>query len=716
LRLSELPIPKELAEILESKGYKELYPPQERAIKLGVLEGESLLITTPTASGKTLIALLASSNKVVQGKKVVYLTPLRALANEKYEEFKVLESLKRNGEWIRVGISTGDYDSPGESLAKYDVIVVTNERFDSLIRHNVSWLDEVGLYVADEIHLVGDYDRGPTLEVALTRIRTMAKDAQLIALSATVKNAKHLEKWLGIKLVSMNWRPVPLVEGIYSHGVIMFSDNSLRKIMRTNRGEAIDLAIDCISNEGQALIFAETRKRAVSLAVRASELTRMYLKEDEAKNAKELSQQILEVGEETELSRLLSKTVECGSAFHHAGLSSPHRRIVENGFKKGIIKLVCATPTLAAGVNLPARRVIIASLWRYDPIEGRSKISVLEYKQMCGRAGRPQFDDYGETIIVAPSKYDAEEIVYEYVKGEPEPIRSQLSREAALRTHVLSTIVSLPGIDRQELNKFFSKTLFAYQYSKLALASRLGKALNMLISENLVEKRKERFLATEFGKRISMLYIDPKTGIEFKKAIELAKRGEKHEVGILHIIATSEDFYPKLYARERDYEQILQFLDEHKEELIVKPPSITSYHSFEEYLQSFRAVMVLWAWINEYGEEEILARFGVEPGDLHRATETAEWLCYAFSELCKLFGNSELYSESIRLHDRIKHGVKGELLQLVGIEGVGRVRARVLYSAGIRSLKDIQRVSLERLASLPKIGFTLARKIKEKAR
>ncbi len=196
---------------------EELYPPQEAAVKAGVLEGRSLVISSPTASGKTLIAMMAAYKKIKAGRKVVYLTPLRALASEKYVEFKQLE---RFG--MRCAIGTGDFDASGEVLGKFDLLVLTNEKFDSILRHGVSWLPAVGLFVSDEVHLAGSGDRGPTLEMILTKVIHLGLDAQLISLSATISNAGQLATWLKSDLVSVDWRPVPLKEGVYDYGRVIF--------------------------------------------------------------------------------------------------------------------------------------------------------------------------------------------------------------------------------------------------------------------------------------------------------------------------------------------------------------------------------------------------------------------------------------------------------------------------------------------------------------
>ncbi|MCP8305194.1 MAG: DEAD/DEAH box helicase, partial [archaeon] len=259
LKINELPVPKKLVDLIESLGYSTLYPPQEEAVKAGVLDGRSLLLTTPTASGKTLVAMLAAGKTVLEGLgKVVYLTPLRALANEKYNEFKAFERLaKPNGRNVKVMIATGDYDSSGRYLGKGDILVLTNEKFDSVLRHGVPWIDSVKLFVADEVHIVGDDHRGPTLEMTVAKILSHAHESQILALSATVKNSKDLAKWLSAKLIDTRWRPIKLVEGAYQYGEIKFSDGSVKKIKPTNRGQAIDVAINSVAEGGQSLIFAE---------------------------------------------------------------------------------------------------------------------------------------------------------------------------------------------------------------------------------------------------------------------------------------------------------------------------------------------------------------------------------------------------------------------------------------------------------------------------
>ena len=210
-------IPEELYSILE-KEIKELRPAQVKAVEKGLLERKNLLVCTPTASGKTLIAELAALKSIIEGKgKAIYIVPLKALANEKYKDFK-----RRYGKIARIALSIGDLDSADPYLAEYDIIVCTAEKLDSLIRHHTPWLNSVATIIIDEIHLMNDVERGPTVEILITILRRLLKNAQIIALSATIGNPKELAEWLNANLVIDNWRPVKLHKGIYLQGEIEF--------------------------------------------------------------------------------------------------------------------------------------------------------------------------------------------------------------------------------------------------------------------------------------------------------------------------------------------------------------------------------------------------------------------------------------------------------------------------------------------------------------
>lgn len=701
MKVSRLNLPKPAIEFLNSLGYVTLYPPQEDSIKAGVLDGKSLLVSTPTASGKTLIALLAIINHLYSKKgKIVYLSPLKALASEKFSEFKKLESIDF-GRKIKVHISTGDYDLADKNLEKSDITVLTNEKMDSIIRHGAEWIEDIALVIADEIHLLGDEERGPTLEIILTKMKLLQKKPQILALSATVTNASEISAWLGCDLVESDWRPVPLWEGVYEGGTVTMKNGRNFEVETSLRGPPVDLAIDSLKSGGQAILFAETRARSVSLAAKAADVVGSSLVEEEKKELDKASKKILDGNEHTDLIKNLAALVKKGVAFHHAGLNQSCREIVELEFRNGKIKLLAATPTLAAGVNLPARRVVISNISRYDAKFGANKpISILEYKQLCGRAGRPQYDSFGEAIIVGNS--NGAELIDYYVNGEPEPILSQLTSERALRTHVLSLISTSPAIKKNEMLDFFAETLAGSQMRKSTMKFKIQITLDYLNLEGLIIEKGERFVVTEFGKKTSMLYIDPLTAVYFRKALQNTSKGRKHTLGFLHLITNSEDFFPKFSLRNKDYETVGTLLENNVSELI---------ENISEYDCS-RSLLAMHSWINESSEISLSDNLGIESGDMHRMTDNADWLGYSLYELAKLEKRDNLLDELSVLRQRITYGIKEELVELVKIRGIGRIRARTLYKNGIKNLHDLSEISLDNLAKIEKIGLSVAENIK----
>ena len=700
-----------LQELLRLLNYDSLYPPQELALSKGVMNGNNILVTTPTSSGKTLIGLMGMINILNKGKKVVYLTPLKALATEKLNEFKIIKNLScfKNRK-INIAISTGDYDSYGTELIDKDIIILTNEKMDSILRHDVNWIFDVGLFIIDEIHLLTERERGPTLEIIMTKIKLMPQKPQIIAISATVSNSNEVADWLRCEQIQSNWRPTELIEGVYNYGKVTMNNGTAFEINNTGvvdnstRG-IISLAMDSITNDGgQSLVFAETRKRTVSLAKKTSETVSKFLDKSSKLSAHKIGVEILKQGDDTDLNRTLSSTVTKGVGFHHAGLGIKSRQIVENAFRNGIIKILFATPTLAAGVNLPARRVVIASIFRYDyEYGGNIPLSILQYKQLCGRAGRPAYDKYGEAIIIADSRTNPVDLYNHFVLGEPEPIMSQLMSESALRVHVLGVIASRPKILKPELLYFFEETFLSKYHGNETISFEINSLLKYLTDEGLIIMRNELLMATKFGKRISLLYIDPKTGIHFKNNLDYYNSNKINDgTNFLHWICDSYDFYPKLTLRQNEIKYFERMFEKHK---------LSSY-GLSNYDYSLKNLIILLEWIDESSEANLNEKIGVEPGDLYRMVETAYWLSYCLYEIAKLIGRKDLLAEINILRLRIRHGIKSELIPLIQLEGIGRIRARSLYKAGITNVTQIDKISESKLGSVPKIGVKLARKLK----
>ena len=731
MKIEELDLEPKVIDFLKSEGYEELFEPQEQSVKAGLFdEKKNFLITIPTASGKTLIAMLAILSHLSKHKtKVVYLTPLRALTSEKFEEFKKLEKLNL-GRKIKVALSTGDSKEKKEKLEDADVIFLTNESMDANMAFQKDWIYDIGLVVSDEIHLIGDNTRGPTLEIILTRFKSgfIGKNPpKIIGLSATISNSNELADWLNCELVESTFRRVPLSEAVYSRHIITNQDREETEgNFAKNRQESrhpkawIGLGLDTVAEKHQCLIFAMTRKNAVAWAKEAGLDVVKELKPNQKKELEKISKKILpkEDYDNTKLTSELAKTVKNGTAFHHAGLDQRCRTIIENAFKNRHIKLLTATPTLAAGVNLPARRVVIPSVMRYTN-NGLEKISILEYKQMCGRAGRPQYDDMGESIIIAKGYPD--EILEHYVDGEPEPLESKtLDEDSSLRINLLGFIYTASKFNPtsyEKIIKFFSQTFAAYQLSDdSVLEKKVTKQLEKLKEYGMITDE-NGFEPTKFGIRIFYLRIDPETAFDMTGYIEDYLRGTKHTFGILYMITNLHEFYSQ-YPIPDKYEGDMDDLIDPNEKLYRNQEFSREY--------CFKSLLILYKWIDAMTYQDMSDHFDAEPGDIFYIKENAKNLVYIFTEIIKFWRDyakenkqkkivseyQSLIDESDLLKLQIQHGVPEKYLELVKIKQIGRVRAQILYKNGFKNRLDLEKVKIEKLAKIDKIGLTIANNIK----
>jgi helicase len=380
---------------------------QSEAMNKGLLEGQSIMVSSPTGSGKTLVGEMAVLRAVTCGRKGLFLVPLRALAVQIFRTMR--ERYEHLG--IAIGLSTGDFQNNGDNLAEYDVIVTTYERADSLLRSRCSWLAEVGTVVIDEIQTLSETGRGGRLESFIIRIKRTIEDLQIIALSATTGSPEEIAEWLGCQLVISDERPVPLV---------------YRVITTNDRDETIkQLVMTTIQGNGQVIIFHRTRREAEAQARRlADDVGRQFMSEEK----KSLDQELDSVENyNVTLNPDLRVLLHNGLAYHHAGLGFRGRRLVEQLFNEGKVRAICATTTLAAGMDLPARTVILSNF--KSPADHRRLLSANTVHQMLGRAGRPTHDKIGFGVIIAGSFGESEEAKsrFFYVLRDPVSGKETLS-------------------------------------------------------------------------------------------------------------------------------------------------------------------------------------------------------------------------------------------------------------------------------------------------
>ena len=802
--IEQLGLSPDIVNLLREKwGIKELYPPQQIALP-HALNGKNLMLTIPTASGKSLVAHLTIAHRLKNdliNQKAIYVVPLKALASEKYDELKEVADVVG----LKVALAIGDRSGEINSIEDSDILVCTSERLDSLLRNKSNLISNIGIIVSDEFHLLHDHSRGPTLEVLISRIRHKKPDTQIIALSATVGNSKELAKWLGAELIQSEWRPVSLHSGTLTELQVKVHRIDGKgneewpepRIINGKKDKILEAALDdTIANNGQLLIFVNSRK---SSQKEARELSKHILNRvknepnfdngDKFVNLNNISESINQNENSSPLGKKLSNSVKGGIAFHHAGLSNQQRKKIEELFKSGDLFCIVATPTLAQGVNLPARRVIIRDVKRWSTAASRNMpMPIMEIKQMLGRAGRPKYDKRGDAWIISKNLDDEIRNVEHFLLSEPEEITSKLANpnaqtaeeDPAMLTHVLSLIATSDMNDRDALGKFFSKTFLSTHLESEYLENQIDRVIKWLFDNDMITKEgeseivKERIIreeggvklddnwddevpnwaesatkisgvnlndknqnklsdttprkgpaifgfkkasnyeveeievpdspsmvysATALGMRITRLYLNPVSGKILKNGLTNAMKiltgidleRQISPFSLLHLVTCTPDFIP-LWPQKKDLEKIQDALYGHERELLTQSVDLDDE-------RRMKGALVLQSWIEEISLNDLEIEWNVQPGDLRSRVDLAEWLLYSTrvilmedEELSRMDKESHrvLFEAIDETHRRIRYGCKSDLISLVSLRGIGRVRAReMVEKLGVANVKDI---------------------------
>ncbi|WP_066415177.1 DEAD/DEAH box helicase [Halorubrum aethiopicum] len=643
MRVRSLPLPERLVDHFADRGIRELYPPQIAAVEAGVCDGANVVAAVPTASGKTFVAQAALLTADGPG---LYVCPLRALAREKYEAFAALPG-------VDVAISTGDFESSGEELAGHDVVVATSEKVDSAIRNGAEWVDDLACVAVDEVHLLGAERRGPTLEVTLATLRRRSPSIQIVALSATVDNPEEIADWLDATLVESEWRPVDLRTGVCVGGEVAFDDGTTRRVPvgdpddepdtdpATDDPDATDqtaaLVVDAVESGGQCLAFVRSRAEAAALAER--------LAEEGLAERLGIGSAAAAVGDEvadidgTVTGRELADRLRRGVAFHHAGLRADHRAAVETAFRDRELACICATPTLAAGVNVPARRVVVRDQKRYTG-SSMEWLPTLEVHQMCGRAGRPGLDPHGEAVLVGEES-TREELVERYVEGEPEAVESKLAEPASLRTHVLSAVATGFAETEAEILDVLDGTFYAREAGAGGLADAVAVAVDDLVEAGMVRRRGDaeryRIAATPVGETTSRQYVRPETGARIVDGLRTAAgMAGATTLTVFEVVCDTPDMQDT-YLGNRERAEMYRFARRNAAKLTT---GMGEPDDFEGWLESVKTARILDEWIGGATVEELVEAYRLGPGDLDSRVERAEWLLSAAEALADTIGVS----------------------------------------------------------------------------
>ena len=744
---SRYPVLEPVIKIIKDKeGITSLFPPQADAVRAGYLDGKNMLLAIPTSAGKTLVSELAALKVVLETrKKVLYLVPLKALAMEKYNDFK--EKYESIG--VKTAVSIGNFDGRDQWLSDFDIIVTSVEKADSLLRHKAGWFSDIGLVIADEVHLLDDPSRGPTLEIVLTRINEIAS-AQVIALSATINNRRELADWLNAILVESDFRPTVLHEGYAVDGKVVFSGNTRPSFSLPKVSDTLDAVVSKVAGDNkQGIIFVSSKKSAEKVSEDVAKITSKVLSATEKIKLVKLSESILSCGSSpTTQCRRLARVVKGGSAFHHSGLIHSQKALVEDAFRSGILKFVSATTTLAYGMNLPCDYVIMRDVKRFYGSRGYDYIPVLEYKQCVGRAGRAKYSKEGSSVIITKSSDDALEFEKIFINGLPENIYSKLSLEPVLRIHLLSLIATGHVKTVSDLEAFISKTFYAHQFKDLReLFSKIEAMIDMLSEFGMVESVSGGLVATPFGLRVAELYVDPLTADLFARAIKQpfviaddmdslgtsssnkggivdkvdslgfvsgakileGKSKVLNNFSIFNLLSQALELRPAVRAKKADVDMLEEVVSSCSKNILVDVPSQWDWER-KAFLDSVKTALLFDSWTKENTEEFICKHYSVTPGEFKIKLDNADWLLYSICEFSKLFELKDVYKVVSRLRVQLKNGVSSELLKLVAVKGIGRVRARALYDKGFRSASDVRGGDLGVLEKI--VGKKTAMKLK----
>jgi len=659
-----------------------LFPPQEEVLSSGILsDRQHCILNMPTGSGKTFLAEFAIEETLKLCHKVIYVTPLRSLADQQAEIWKNRFSS------YSLGVFTGDTAHKASTKNSYGssaLLIMTPERLDACLRNwrsHWTWIPEVSLIVVDEFHLIGQPRRGPRLEGALTRLIRLNPFVKIIALSATVPNTEELSAWLKGNVYSSQWRQIPLEIQVLR----FFSAKDKPALM-------LSAVKRCIDSGGQSLIFCNSRSG---------------------------------------VQQITSFFIENGidAASHHAGLSRDERIHTEERYKNHITQVLVSTSTLEMGLNLPARQVIVYDSYSCSE-NGFSRLPVWSFIQRAGRAGRPGLDAIGEVILMLPRWEGGAE---KYIRGECEPVLSQLTDAKSMNEQILVDVFAGLSRTRAELTDgFLPLTLYKGQHGEANINSAINR---LILSDMLIESGSDRRLKVGLLGRLAVKrMIDPET----VKMVQTMHRSFErlYLFDLLLIAALSEDCSPVLRANCEEIDSLCDtiaplpsaLMELSTEKLKKKIPGLPDAL---RVLAAIKMAAICYLLTAGATLEEIADTFDVYTADIRMLQESMIRLLVSISEITSAIDKSQMGEEkgakerqrtgstsnlSNRLAVMLQHGLSSELVDLTQLRGVGGKTARVLAAAGYTGIEQISEATPTEISSIKGIGKKLAESISEQAK
>ncbi|WP_225871826.1 DEAD/DEAH box helicase [Halosegnis rubeus] len=651
---------------------------------------DNVVVSAPTASGKTALAELAICKTLAAGGTALFLAPLRALTNEKESEWERFEEMGYS-----VYVVTGERDLNTRRAERADILVMTPEKTDSATRKHdsarYSFITDVDCCVIDEVHLLDSDKRGAVLEVTISRLRRLC-EPRIVALSATMPNVEDIADWLDAPDACTfqfgdDYRPVPLHASVetYATGENAFQ-NKYRRLYR-----ALDLAQPHIEEDGQSLVFVASRQDTVRAAKKARDVLAERDIDIGARGDYDLHTDAQDLRNDT-----LRQSVVDGVAFHHAGLSREDKNAVEAWFKEGKIQLLFSTSTLAWGVNLPARCVVIRDTKLHDPLEGEVDMSPLDVLQMLGRAGRPGYDDKGYAHVVCEGR-DAEK--YRRLLREGKEIESRLAAE--LDSHLNAEIALGTIRDLDDVMEWL-QTTFYYVRAQSApdqyrfggkLRERVRETLQDLVASGFVETDDElRVEGTPLGRLASKFYLRLDTAEGFKTLADRAAEETLSDADVLEAVATAGEF-DSVSARRDERDAVRAVLGPDGDDL---DPG------------NRKVLAILRASMDGNTPSELRS-------DAWVIRQNALRMVAALREFLDRFAGPYAANVACRVEARVENGISADAVGLTAIDGIGKGRGVKLAKEGLQTPADVLAAGVDGLVDAG-LSEGLAERVIEQAR
>lgn len=647
--LKQLGIEDEFIKIWHDNGINELTEIQEVALTDdSLMHGSNVFIAAPTSSGKTFIGEVLAVKAASNLHRAIYLVPYRALAEEKYFDF--LEKYQDTG--ISIVVSSGDHAEYDADIRRGDfsIAIVVYEKLAQLLVQSPGIISDCHLLIADETQLIRDKERGPLLELLLTRIKRQKPAPQIICLSATVKDLGGFDAWLNAKLIETINRPVPLLEGVVEKPQAVKLHNVAERLTEIkefnipssakDKEEILNVLVKGLKPGEQMLVFR----------TRVDDTERTALKLAQSLPVNKVSAQIRDrimLLEDSPLRSFLNKYIEKRIAYHNAGLSVEERRLIEHLFNEGVVQIIVTTATLAAGVNMPADIVVIADFHRWDQdLRTTMPIDVAEYKNCAGRAGRYGKRTRGISLILADRPGQTNQLERNYIFGDLPELSSAIPVQSELAQQVLAVIGGQLAESKSDIvglfcDSFAFRSYYEPNKCKVDLTGAIDAGIDQLLTLGLIAEEDGKLKVTSLG------------GVAARSGVYI------ETFGILKAIAESND------VKTASTSDLLSSITDVEEMRRLRP------------FNSAKRAQLLCGWIN--GESvmklttDFSSEYSVGHGRIRDLGSVAEWLLSTAAQIGRSTGScSAIVDKLSDLAEEVHFGVPLELVPLAKLRALPR--------------------------------------------